>query len=177
MGQILNRKYTDVMKNLIDEAFSGNKEKLLNVYFTAGFPQLEDTSRILKALDQCDVDFVEIGMPFSDPIADGSTIQASNMVALENGITIGKILDQLDAIKGQYKVPIILMGYMNPVLQYGIEKFCSRCQQAGVSGLIIPDLPMYDYLRKYKAIFDSHRLYNIFLISPQTSEERIRTID
>lgn len=165
------------MKNLIDEAFSGKKEKLLNVYFTAGFPQLEDTGRILKTLDQCDVDFVEIGMPFSDPIADGSTIQSSNMVALENGITIGKIFDQLDAIKSQYKVPVILMGYMNPVLQYGIEKFCARCQQAGVSGLIIPDLPMYDYLRKYKAMFDSHGLYNIFLISPQTSEERIRTID
>lgn len=165
------------MRNLIDETFSKNKEKLLNVYFTAGFPKLNDTGRILKTLDKCDVDFVEIGMPFSDPIADGSTIQQSNQISLGNGITIGKIFDQLDEVKGQYSVPVILMGYMNPVLQYGVEKFCERCQKVGVSGLIIPDLPMYDYLRQYKAIFESHGLYNIFLISPQTSEERIRTID
>ena len=161
----------------IDQVFASKKEGLLNVYFTAGFPQLEDTTTILKALDSNDVDFVEIGMPFSDPIADGSTIQESNEVALKNGISISKLFEQLDAVQGQFSVPLILMGYMNPVMQYGVERFCERCRQAGVSGVIIPDLPMYDYLRQYKQLFESYGLYNIFLISPQTSEERIRTID
>ncbi|MGB3464161.1 MAG: tryptophan synthase subunit alpha [Cyclobacteriaceae bacterium] len=163
--------------NKIDEAFAGDRSHLLNVYFTAGFPSLEDTGTILKTLDECGVDFVEIGMPFSDPIADGSTIQESNQQALENGISIGKLFDQLDEVKGQYSVPVILMGYLNPVIQYGLERFCKRCQEAGVSGLILPDLPMHDYLRQYKELFDSYGLYNIFLISPQTSDERIRTID
>lgn len=177
MGEILNQNRLKMMENLIDKAFERKSDKLLNVYFTAGYPNLDDTGLILKTLDTCNVDFVEIGMPFSDPIADGSTIQESNHQALKNGITIAKILDQLDQVKGEYNVPVILMGYMNPVLQFGIEKFCQRCQAAGVSGLIIPDLPMYDYLRQYKEIFDQHGLYNIFLISPQTSDERIRMID
>ncbi|MEL7145782.1 MAG: tryptophan synthase subunit alpha [Bacteroidota bacterium] len=177
MGEILVETSNQKGTHPIDLVFANKSKDLLNVYFTAGFPQLEDTTTILKALDRSGVDFVEIGMPFSDPIADGSTIQESNEVALTNGISISKLFDQLDTVKGSYQVPVILMGYMNPVLQYGIENFCKRCQQAGVSGLIIPDLPMYDYLRQYKQLFERYGLYNIFLISPQTSEARIREID
>ena len=177
MGEILVETMKEQSIHPIDQVFANQSGGLLNVYFTAGFPQLEDTATILKTLDSSGVDFVEIGMPFSDPIADGSTIQESNEVALKNGISISKLFEQLDAVKGAYSVPIILMGYMNPVMQYGIERFCERCQQAGVSGLILPDLPMYDYLRKYKELFERYGLYNIFLISPQTSEARIREID
>ena len=177
MGEILVETTEKKGAHPIDQVFAVKSEDLLNVYFTAGYPKLEDTATILKALDRAGVDFVEIGMPFSDPIADGSTIQESNDVALKNGISISKLFEQLDAVKGEYNVPVILMGYMNPVLQYGIENFCKRCQQAGVSGLIIPDLPMYDYLRHYKEMFEQYGLYNIFLISPQTSEARIREID
>jgi len=175
MGKILET--TNMTTNKIDKVFKQKKKDLLNVYFTAGYPKLEDTTTILKSLDKNGVDFVEIGMPFSDPIADGETIQASNEIALKNGISIDKLLNQLDTVKGEYTVPVILMGYMNPVLQYGIEEFCKRCQEVGVSGFIIPDLPMHDYIRKYKAVFEEYDLFNIFLISPQTSEHRIRIID
>ncbi len=163
--------------NPIDSVFQNKDQKLLNVYFTAGFPTLEDTTKILKSLDETDVDFVEIGMPFSDPVADGPTIQESNDVALNNGISIDKLFEQLGTVKGEIKTPIILMGYLNPVMQYGIEKFCQNCVEVGVSGIIIPDLPMQDYLRQFKQLFESYGLYNIFLISPQTSEERIKLID
>jgi len=164
-------------ENPIDLVFQDKKEKLLNVYFTAGFPKIDDTVTILKALDKADVDFVEIGMPFSDPVADGDTIQKSNQIALNNGISIDRLFSQLATAKEEVSTPIILMGYLNPVMQYGIERFCQQCVKVGVSGLIIPDLPMQDYMRQFKELFESYGLYNIFLISPQTNEERIRVIE
>ena len=147
------------------------------MYFTAGYPQLEDTGRIMKALQAAGADIVEVGIPFSDPVADGPTIQQSNDIALKNGISLKKIFEQLGEVKKDIEIPVILMGYVNPVLQYGVEAFCERCAETGVSGLIIPDLPMQEYLEEYKAVFERYGLINIFLITPQTSDERIREID
>ena len=163
--------------NRIDQLFKTKKERLLNVYFTAGYPELNDTSPIIKCLEGAGADMVEIGMPFSDPVADGPTIQESNSVALENGMTLKLLFEQLEDIRDQVQLPIILMGYINPVLQFGIEAFCSACEKVGVDGLILPDLPMAEYLDSYKSIFDKYGLFNIFLITPQTSENRIREID
>ncbi len=164
-------------KNRIDQVFEENSGELLNVYFTAGYPKLDDTAEILKSLASAGADIIEIGMPFSDPVADGPTIQDSNMQALENGMTISLLFSQLGGIRNQVDVPIVLMGYLNPVIQYGIEAFCKKCQEIGIDGLILPDLPMHDYLNNFKQIFDSYGLYNIFLITPQTSEARIKEID
>lgn len=163
--------------NRIDQAFSDNSRELLNVYFTAGYPNIDDTASILENLAAAGADIIEIGMPFSDPVADGPTIQESNMQALDNGMTISLLFKQLEGIRNKVDVPIVLMGYVNPVVQYGIEAFCEKCQEVGVDGLILPDLPMHDYLRNFKQIFDSYGLYNIFLITPQTSEARIKEID
>ncbi len=163
--------------NRIDKVFQNGGEHLLNVYFTAGYPALEDTRMILESLEAAGADIVEIGMPFSDPVADGPTIQESNMQALDNGITIPKLFEQLQGIRDSIQVPIILMGYMNPVMQFGIEKFCEKCKEVGIDGLILPDLPMHDYLNNYKTLFDSYGLHNIFLITPQTSAARIKEID
>jgi len=148
---------------------------LLNIYCTAGYPSLDDMPTIVNALHDAGADMVEIGMPYSDPIADGPTIQESNKIALENGITIERIFEQLE--KCRPEIPKILMGYFNPVMQYGVEKFCARCAQTGVDGLILPDLPVEIYERQYKALFEAHGLSNIFLITPHTSVERIRKID
>jgi tryptophan synthase alpha chain len=150
---------------------------LLNVYFTAGFPQLNDTVRVLKALQDGGADLVEIGMPYSDPVADGETIQKSNDVALENGMSVKILFEQLENMRETISVPVLLMGYVNPVLQFGMENFCRRCAETGVDGLILPDMPMDVYLNEYKSIFDSYGLLNIFLVTPQTSEARIRQID
>jgi tryptophan synthase alpha chain len=150
---------------------------LLNVYFTAGFPELDDTMRVLRALQDGGADLVEIGMPYSDPVADGETIQKSNDQALENGMSVRILFEQLKDMRETISVPVLLMGYVNPVLQYGIENFCRKCAEVGVDGLILPDMPMDVYLDEYKAIFDSYGLLNIFLITPQTSEARIRLID
>ncbi|MCR9250943.1 MAG: tryptophan synthase subunit alpha [bacterium] len=163
--------------NRIDQAFSDNSRELLNVYFTAGYPNIDDTASILEYLSSAGADIIEIGMPFSDPVADGPTIQESNMQALDNGMTISLLFKQLEGIRNKVDVPIVLMGYVNPVVQYGIEAFCEKCQEVGVDGLILPDLPMHDYLKNFKQIFDSYGLYNIFLITPQTSEARIKEID
>lgn len=163
--------------NRIDQAFSDNSRELLNVYFTAGYPNIDDTASILENLSAAGADIIEIGMPFSDPVADGPTIQESNMQALDNGMTISLLFKQLEGIRNKVDVPIVLMGYVNPVVQYGIEAFCEKCQEVGVDGLILPDLPMHDYLKNFKQIFDSYGLYNIFLITPQTSETRIKEID
>ncbi|MCE7063626.1 tryptophan synthase subunit alpha [Dyadobacter sp. CY343] len=150
---------------------------LLNVYFTAGFPELNDTTRVLQALQDGGVDLVEIGMPYSDPVADGETIQKSNDRALENGMSVKILFEQLQNMREKVFVPVLLMGYVNPVLQYGVENFCRKCAEVGVDGLILPDMPMDVYLNEYKSIFDQYGILNIFLITPQTSEARIRQID
>lgn len=152
-------------------------EGLLNVYFTAGFPALNDTKKVLKALQEGGADLVEIGMPYSDPVADGETIQKSNDQALANGMTVKVLFEQLEGIRSTISLPILLMGYINPVLQFGIENFCKKCAEVGVDGLILPDMPMDVYLNEYKSTFDAYGILNIFLVTPQTSEARIRQID
>lgn len=163
--------------NRIDRLFKNKKERILNVYFTAGYPKIDDTTTIIENLQAAGVDIVEIGIPFSDPIADGPTIQMSNAVALNNGMSLKMLFDQLKEVRKSVDMPIILMGYINPVLQFGIEDFCCACEKVGVDGLILPDLPLTEYLSNYKSIFDKYGLFNIQLITPQTSEARIREID
>jgi len=162
--------------NRIQNKLSENK-KLLSIYFTAGFPKLENTVEILQQLEKSGVDFVEIGLPFSDPLADGPTIQASSQAALKNGMTTEVLFQQLKDIRKTVSIPLILMGYFNPVLQFGIENFCKKCAEVGIDGLILPDLPLMEFQEHYAEIFKKHGLLNIFLITPQTSEERIRQID
>lgn len=162
--------------NRIDQVFK-NKEDILNVYFTAGFPMLEDTVRIAKSLENAGADMLEIGMPFSDPIADGPTIQKSSQQALENGMTIERLFEQLSGLRKEVSIPVLLMGYVNPVLQFGIQRFCEKCEEVGIDGVIIPDLPMNEYMESYASEFQKRDLHNIFLISPNTSEHRIREID
>lgn len=154
-----------------------NKDKLLSIYFTAGYPNLDDTISIIKSLEKSGVDFIEIGLPFSDPLADGPTIQDSSTQALKNGMTTAKLFEQLEGIRETVEIPLIIMGYFNPILQFGVEAFCKKCAAIGIDGLIIPDLPVDVYTEKYKDIFERYNLKNIFLITPQTSEERIRFID
>lgn len=164
--------------NRINKLFQDKKENILSVYFTAGFPNLNDTTTIISELGKNGVDMIEIGMPFSDPLADGPTIQRSSEIALENGMTIKLLFEQLKNFrKGTSELPLILMGYLNPVLQYGVEQFCKDASALGISGVIIPDLPLQEYLDEYKSIFEKYNLKNIFLITPQTSEARIRLID
>lgn len=163
--------------NRIDQLFKTKQERILNVYFTAGYPALNDTVEIMESLQSAGADLIEIGIPFSDPVADGPTIQESNGIALDNGMSLKLLLEQLEGIREKVQTPFVLMGYINPIVQYGIEAFCAKCQEVGVDGLILPDLPMFEYLETYKAIFDKHGLYNIFLITPQTAEARIREID
>lgn len=168
---------TEPPNHRLRELFRTRERNILSVYYTAGYPKLADTVRIAEYLEQAGADVIEIGMPYSDPLADGPTIQQSGTQALENGMTISTLFEQLQGIRAKVSIPLILMGYLNPALQYGLERFCRACQQVGVDALIIPDLPMQEYLDEYKALFESYGLYNIFLISPQTSEERIRLID
>lgn len=163
--------------NRIEELFKRKSQRILNVYFTAGYPQLNDMSGIMEELERSGADLIEIGIPFSDPIADGPTIQESNAIALANGMTLKLLLEQLEGIRSKVNIPIILMGYINPIVQYGIEAFCQKCEEVGVDGLILPDLPMFEYLEVHKPLFEKHGLFNIFLITPQTSESRIREID
>ncbi|MEQ9466551.1 MAG: tryptophan synthase subunit alpha [Ekhidna sp.] len=162
--------------NRIDQAFQ-EKPNILNVYFTAGFPNLDDTLHIAKSLEEAGADMLEIGMPFSDPVADGTTIQNSSQKALENGMTIKLLLEQLSSLREHVSIPVLLMGYVNPILQYGMERFCDACAETGVDGVIIPDLPMQEYLELYRDQFQAKGIHNIFLISPNTSEERIKQID
>jgi tryptophan synthase alpha chain len=165
------------MKNRIKDLFSNKKKDILSMYYTAGFPAINDTSTIAEALAKAGADIIEIGIPYSDPVADGPTIQASNTAALKNGMRLSLLIDQVKQIRKKTDVPIILMGYINPVLQYGIEKFAKDASDAGVDGVILPDMPMDEYLEHYKKLFDSVNLSNTFLISPTTSEARIRKID
>ena len=152
-------------------------KKILSIYFTAGFPNLSDTVSIIEALEKSGVDMIEIGLPFSDPLADGPTIQQSSTIALENGMTTKLLFEQLKDIRKTVKIPLLIMGYFNPILQFGIEEFCQKCAEIGIDGLIIPDLPMDVFEYEFQAVFERYNLKNIFLITPQTSEERIRKID
>ena len=163
--------------NRIKKLFSDKKKNVVSIYFTAGFPQLNDTNTVLNALQKHGADLVEIGMPYSDPLADGPVIQHSNMIALHNGTTIKKLFEQLKDCRSNIYLPLILMGYLNPVLQYGIEKFCSEAHNAGIDGIILPDLPLHEYETECKKVFEKYKLDFIFLITPETSEKRIRKID
>lgn len=151
--------------------------KLLSIYFTAGFPNLNDTVSILTQLQDAGVDMIELGLPFSDPLADGPTIQESSTQALKNGMTTDTLFEQLKDVRKHIHVPLIVMGYFNPMMQYGVERFCQKCQEVGIDGLIIPDLPVDVYHEQYQELFQQYGLLNMFLITPQTPEERIRYID
>jgi len=151
--------------------------KLLSIYFTAGFPNLNDTVSILTQLQDNGVDMIELGLPFSDPLADGPTIQESSTQALKNGMTTDILFEQLKDVRKHIHVPLIVMGYFNPMMQYGVERFCQKCQEVGIDGLIIPDLPVDVYHEQYQKLFQQYGLLNMFLITPQTPEERIRYID
>lgn len=163
--------------NIFQKLFSEKNKNILSIYFTAGFPELNDTNIILASLEKHGADMIEIGMPYSDPLADGPVIQNSGMKALQNGMTIKLLFDQLKNTNVKTNVPLILMGYLNPVLQYGFEKFCADAKVAGVSGVILPDLPINEFENEYRKILDQNNLNFIFLITPETSEERIRKID
>lgn len=150
---------------------------LLSIYFTAGYPTLDSTVQIAKALEDAGVDFLEIGFPYSDPVADGPTIQHSSEVSLKNGMTLKVLFEQLKDLRKHVSIPVFLMGYVNPVIQFGVENFCKACKEVGVNGTIIPDLPMYEYEELYKGAYEETGISNIFLVTPQTSEDRIRKID
>ena len=163
--------------NRLDQLFDRKHRDLLNIYFTAGFPAPDRTERIILALDQAGADLIEIGMPYSDPMADGPTIQESGMRAIRAGFTLDKLFAQLAHIRQKTQIPLVLMGYYNQLIQYGFERFVDRCRDVGVDGLILPDLPLYEYERDHRAAVEASGLNISFLISPQTSEERIRKID
>ena len=163
-------------ENRIDQLFRERKD-VLSIYFTAGYPNLDDTGSIILGLQEAGANLIEVGIPFSDPVADGETIQKSSQKALENGMTLELLLKQLEAIKNDCSTPIILMGYLNPIIQFGIERFCKRCTEVGVDGLIVPDLPLRELEEHYSEIFETFGLKNVLLITPQTPDERIRLLD
>ncbi len=163
--------------NRIDRLFREKKQNILSVYFTAGFPERESTASVIRALGRHGADMIEVGVPFSDPVADGPVIQQSSRRALDNGITLHRILEQLEEVRNGNTVPLLLMSYLNPILRYGLERLCHDAAAAGIDGLIIPDLPPEEYLEKHLKIFREHDLKNIFLLTPQTPEERIRFLD
>jgi len=165
------------LDNRITRLFKQKEKGVLSIFCTAGFPGLNDLPEILQTLEQCGVDMVEIGIPFSDPVADGDTIQRSNKVALDNGMTLELLFDQLKDIRKTVSIPLLLMGYLNPVMQYGVERFCKQAQAIGIDGMIIPDLPVIEYTEFYKSVMDDCQLSNVLLVTPQTSEERIQYID
>lgn len=163
--------------NRLTKLFQQKNKNILSVFCTAGFPELNSIVPILEALQNNGVDLVEIGMPFSDPTADGPVIQYSNTIAINNGMMLKVLFEQIKDIRSKIQIPLILMGYFNPVFQYGIEHFLRDTHACGIDGIIIPDLPMYEYETFYKEKFEQYGLQNIFLVTPQTSEERIRKID
>jgi tryptophan synthase alpha chain len=163
--------------NRIDEVFSRKKKGVLNIYFTAGYPKINDTLRIARTLEAAGVDIIEIGIPYSDPIADGPTIQDSSQKALDAGMSLKLLMRQLQDLRKHIKIPVILMGYINPVLQYGFTKFCQDCKEVGIDGVILPDLPMQEYAEMYQLTFEEYGIYNIFLMTPQTSEKRVLQIN
>jgi tryptophan synthase alpha chain len=161
----------------INDLFTRKQNRVLNVYCTAGYPQLDSTTEVMKALQEAGADLIELGMPYSDPLADGPVIQASSTKALQSGMTIATLFDQLKDFRREISVPVILMGYLNPLLQYGFKKFCAKAAEVGIDGLIIPDVPMFEYENEYAAIVKKHGLDFVFLVTPETSEERIRKLD
>ncbi|OPZ99478.1 MAG: Tryptophan synthase alpha chain [Bacteroidetes bacterium ADurb.Bin416] len=165
------------MNPRIRSLFSQKSSRILSVYFTAGYPQKDATMPILKALQEAGVDLVEIGIPFSDPMADGPVIQHSSQLALQNGMSLKVLFDQLESMRPTIHIPVLLMGYVNVIMQYGLEAFCAACRRVGVDGIILPDLPLDEYLQVYKPVMDAHGLSMVLLITPETSDERIRLID
>lgn len=163
--------------NRLNKLFNTKKDNLLSIYFTAGYPALDSTVDIAEALEKAGVDFLEVGFPYSDPVADGPTIQFSSEKALENGMSLNVLFDQLKDMRQRVSIPILLMGYVNPIVQYGVERFCKKAAEVGVDGIIVPDLPMYEYEKMYSSYFTDNGLSNIFLVTPQTAPERIRRID
>ncbi|MDR1747341.1 MAG: tryptophan synthase subunit alpha [Tannerella sp.] len=163
--------------NRITTLFETKQQDILSVYFTAGYPALHDTQTILEALEAQGIDMAEIGIPFSDPMADGPVIQQSSTRALRNGMSLRLLFEQLHDIRHRVSMPLVLMGYLNPVMQYGFEAFCRSCAEVGVDGMILPDLPFADYMASYKAVAERYGLKVIMLITPETSDERIRLID
>jgi tryptophan synthase alpha chain len=157
--------------------FQNKKESLLSIYFTAGYPNLSSTLDIAEAVEKAGADFIEIGFPYSDPLADGPVIQNSSLMALKNGMNLKVLFEQLRELRERVSIPVLLMGYVNPVLQFGVKSFCESCAAVGVDGVIVPDLPMVEYEEFYKDDFLNNKISNIFLVTPQTSEERIRKID
>lgn len=163
--------------NRINKLFTHKSNEILNIYFTAGFPQLNDTESIIINLEKAGADLIEIGMPYSDPLADGPTIQESGTAALKNGMTLPLLFEQIERVRKQTEIPLILMGYFNQVMQFGEEKFIKKCVEVGIDGVILPDLPTFEYETYYQKMFEEAGLNISFLITPQTSEERIRKID
>ncbi|MEX0996445.1 MAG: tryptophan synthase subunit alpha [Flavobacteriaceae bacterium] len=165
------------MSTRLKSLFEKKKSNILSIYFTAGYPEIDDTMEIVKNLDAAGVDLIEIGMPFSDPLADGPVIQESSQKAIQNGMTIKLLFEQLADLRKHTQIPVVLMGYLNPVMQYGVDAFLSKCLEVGVDGLILPDLPLEIYVQDWKAQFEKHSISNILLITPQSSAERIKAID
>ncbi len=165
------------MKNRINTLFEKKNKNILSVYFTAGYPNLNDTVKVIQELEKNGVDLIEIGMPFSDPTADGPTIQKTSEQALKNGISLKLLFEQLQTIRETVSIPLVLMGYFNPVYQFGIKEFCEKCNEIGIDGTILPDMPLDEFETNYKTTFETNNLHNILLITPQTSEKRIRQID
>src|SRR5689334_10268781 len=163
--------------NRIERLFSEKKKNILNIYCTAGFPRLDSTMEIMRALQDNGADIIELGMPYSDPLADGPVIQQSSSIAIANGMTIAKLFEQLNDFRKDISIPVILMGYMNPILQYGFEKFCADAASVGIDGLILPDLPEYEFETEYGSLIKKYGLDFIFLVTPETSEERIKKLD
>lgn len=163
--------------NRLNHLFATKKDNLLSIYYTAGYPEINTTVDIAEALEKAGADFLEIGFPYSDPVADGPTIQHSSQQALDNGMTLNVLFDQLKDLRKRVTIPILLMGYVNPIVQYGVELFCKKVAEVGVDGVIVPDLPMYEYETMYAKYFIDTSLSNIFLVTPQTSPDRIRKID
>ena len=163
--------------NRLDKLFANKQKDILNIYFTAGYPNLGDTGKIIQALDEAGADLIELGMPYSDPLADGPTIQQSGQRALQNGMTLSLLFDQVEAVRKKTGIPLILMGYFNQVMQYGEQRFVDKCVEVGIDGLILPDLPLYEYEQFYKEMLEKAGLGISFLITPQTTEDRIRKVD
>ena len=163
--------------NRINHLFQNKKQGILSIYFCAGHPTLDSTADTIVALSEGGVDMIEIGIPFSDPMADGPVIQDAATKALKGGMSLRVLFEQLAHIRSKVSIPLLAMGYLNPIMHYGFENFCAKCSEVGIDGMIIPDLPFKDYMEKYKAVADRHGLKIIMLITPETSEERIRFID
>ena len=170
---------SQILKDMqrIKEAFEKKKDGLLSIFITAGYPNLNDTVEILKELEANGVDMVELGIPFSDPMADGPVIQEASGVAIDNGMTLKLLFEQLKDLRQHVSIPILLMGYLNPVMQYGYPEFCKSCEKVGIDGMILPDLPLYEYETQYKDLFEAHGLANVFLVTPETAPDRIEKLD